>query len=158
MTKLLTAFIATTACVLVTIPATAVTTNVPFTSTVASACVLTVGTPGVMAPSAGYSTLDTQEAGGTSSIVTVISTGATFSVSADAPTAFSVAPSGANDNLAFEAKYQGNGATTIGETLGSVSTLLGLGLTTLTLDLKATKSTGVFPQGLYTTEVVVRCE
>lgn len=158
MTKLLTSLFATTACILAATPAAAVTTNVPFTSTVASACVLTVGTPGVMAPDAGYATLDTTESGGTSSVVTVISTGATFSVSADAPTTFSTAPTGANDNLTFEAKYQGTGATTIGETLGTVSTPLGLGLTTLTLDLKATKSTGVFPQGLYTTDVVVRCE
>lgn len=158
MTIRLSVLIATMTSVLAFTPAKAVTSNVPFTSAVASACVLTVGTPGVMAPDAGYSTLDSQEAGGTSSIVTVVSTGATFSVSAEAPTAFSAAPSGGNDNLTFEAKYQASGATTIGETLGNVVTPLSLGLTTLTLDLKATKSTGVFPQGLYTTDVVIRCE
>ncbi|MCB1506994.1 MAG: hypothetical protein KDJ47_18670 [Hyphomicrobiaceae bacterium] len=139
-------------------PTDAATTSVPFTSTVLSTCVLTVGTPGVLAPNSDYTVLDSQEAGGTSSIVTVTSTGASYSVSTDAPSSFNVAPTGGNDNLTFEASYQGTGATTIGSTLGTVSTLLGLGLTTVTLDLKATKSTGVFPQGAYTTEVVVRCE
>ena len=136
----------------------AATTNVPFAATVISACVLTVGTPGVMATSADYTVLDSEETGGVSGLVTIVSTGAAFAVSADAPTDFTVAPSGGGDNVTFEASYQATGATSIGETLGSVTTPLNLGLTSLTVDLKGTKSTGVFPQGVYAAEVVVRCE
>lgn len=136
----------------------AVTATVPFAGAVASTCVLTVGVPGVVAPNADFTALDSREAAGTSGTVAVLTTGTTFSLSADAPTGFNVAPTGGGDNVTFEARYQATGATTIGATLGTVTTPLNLGLTTASVDLTATKSAGVFPQGAYEADIVVRCE
>lgn len=140
------------------LPAHAADGIVPFTGLVTSTCVLTVGTPGVLGANADYSTLSSAAAGGTAGLVTALSTGTTFRVSAIAPTSFSISPDGGNDGVTFAASYQASGATSIGNTLGAVTTTLGLGLTNLTVNLDATKSSGPFPGGAYTAEVVVRCE
>ncbi len=147
-----------TACLAATAVADAATTNVPFAGTVISTCTLAIGTPGVLAPSSDYKTLGSTQPGGTSGSVTVISTGSSFRISADAPSSFAIAPADGNTNVSFVARYQATGATTIGQTIGSTATTLLPGLTTLGVDLTATKSAGVFSQGLYQTEVIVRCE
>ena len=139
-------------------PAVAANTNVPFTGTIISTCTLTVGTAGELAPNAAYSVLGSKEAGGTSGAVTIISTGATFHVTADAPSAFSQGPAGANTSTTFVAEYKATGVTSTGQLLGTTSTLVNPGVTNLQVDLTATKSAGVFGQGFYQAEVVVRCE
>lgn len=131
---------------------------VPFTGTVINSCILTVGTPGVMAPSSDYTVLGSKQAGGTSGVVTAVSTGTTFQVSVDAPSSFTLAPTGGNTSVSFATRYSGVGATNIGSTPGTTATALSSGVTVLTVDLAATKSTGVFTQGSYTAEAVVRCE
>lgn len=136
----------------------AVTDNMPFSATVLSTCTIVIATPGVMAPNAGFTVLDTEEAGGNAGTATLTTTAGTFSMSVDAPTVFSTVPTGGNDNLTFAAKYSSTGATTSSDVVGTVTTTLNPGTTTMEVDLKATKSSGVFPVGAYATTATVRCE
>ena len=136
----------------------AATANVPFTSLVLATCVLTVGTPGIMAPNALYNELDSSAAGGVPGTISALSTGTTFKVSAIAPTSFLLSPTDGNTSVAFASTYQASGATTTGTVPGVTQTTLNSGLTTLNVNLKATRSAGNFPAGAYTAEVVVRCE
>ncbi len=133
------------------------TTNVPFAAAVTSVCILSVVTPGVLATSTDFTKLDSREAAGVSGAVAIVNTGP-FSVSAEAPSAFTIAPAGGDDNVSFQAFYTASGATTAGETLGSVATPLATGITNLEVDLEAAKTGGVFAQGAYAAEVLVRCE
>lgn len=139
-------------------PARSAETIVPFTGLVLATCVLTVGTPGILGANADYSVLSSTGAGGVPGLVTVLSTGANFNVSAIAPSAFTISPEGGNDSVAFAANYQGAGATSIGNTPGATATRVNTGITALTVNLEAAKSSGPFPGGAYTAEVVVRCE
>lgn len=139
-------------------PALAQLANVPFTGAVTSTCILTVATPGILAPDAGFTSLASTNPGGLAGNVSVLSTGGAFSVSADAPTAFTSAPAGGDTGVDFFARYQGSGATTIGDTAGTTPTPVNAGLTLLSVNLLAEKSSGTFPAGAYLTEVVVRCE
>jgi hypothetical protein len=74
------------------------------------------------------------------------------------PGSFAVAPVNGNSNVSFEVSYSATGTTSTGSTLGATPTIVNPGLTTLSVDVLAQKSTGVLPQGAYQTEVVVRCE
>lgn len=150
--------LAAAACIVLPSSAGAVTGNMPFAATVLSTCTVTIATPGVLAANADFTTLDTEEAGGSGGTAAIVTTGATFAVSVDEPTSFLTAPTGGNDNLSFDAKYDATGATTVNDIVGSVASTLNPGLTTVNVDLKATKSAGVFTQGAYATEAVVRCE
>lgn len=136
----------------------AATANVPFTGLVTATCVLTVGTPGVLAPNTDFTSLNSLAAGGTPGSVSVLSTGATFKVSAIAPTVFTLAPPTGGDNVSFASTYQATGATAIGTTPGTTQTTVNAGLTNLTINLAATKSAGNFTGGAYAAEVIVRCE
>ena len=140
------------------VAAVAQTANVPFTGLVTSTCVLTVGTPGVLAANAGFTSLASVNSGGVPGTVSVLSTGSSFFVSADAPSAFTTAPSGGDANVDFSVRYQGSGATTIADTAGTTPTRVNAGVTLLTVNLTAEKSSGTFPAGAYLTEAVVRCE
>lgn len=131
---------------------------VPFTGLVTSTCVLTVGTPGVLGANSDFSVLSSSASGGVAGTVSALSTGTTFKVSAIAPTAFSIAPDGGNTGVTFAATYSGTGSTSIGTTPGDTQSTLATGVTLLTVNLEATKSSGPFPGGAYTTEVTVRCE
>ncbi len=138
--------------------ASAVDSIVPFTGVVTSTCVLTVGTPGVMSASTDFTNLSSTNAGGVAGTVAVLSTGASFKVSAISPTSFTTAPAGGGDAVSFNALYQGSGATSIGSTPGATPTTVNTGLTNLSVNLNAQKSTGTFPAGAYASEVIVRCE
>ena len=136
----------------------AVQANVPFTGIVTSTCVLTVGSPGVMSASTDFTNLSSTNSGGVAGTIAVLSTGTAFKVSAIAPTAFTTSPVGGGDAVLFNALYQGTGATSIGSTPGATATTLNTGLTNLSVNLNAQKSSGTFPGGAYATEVIVRCE
>ncbi|MGL4396484.1 MAG: hypothetical protein ACRCS9_08105, partial [Hyphomicrobium sp.] len=56
--------------------------TVPFTGVVLSTCVLTVGTPGLMAAGTDFTTLSSTNSGGTPGTIAVLSTGTNFKVSA----------------------------------------------------------------------------
>ncbi len=134
------------------------TANVPFTSVVTATCVLTVGTPGVMAANTDFTSLSSTSAGGVSGTVSALSTGTTFKVSAIAPTTFQTAPAGGGTSVDFSSVYRATGATTIGTTPGATMTTLNSGSTNIVVDLAAVKSSGTFDAGAYSAEVIVRCE
>lgn len=138
--------------------AVAATANVPFTGIVTATCVLTVGTPGVMSASTDFTSLRSTNAGGVAGTVAALSTGTTFKVSAIAPTSFTSSPAGGGDAVSFNALYTGTGATSIGSTPGATTTTLNSGLTNISVDLAAVKSSGTFNGGAYAAEVIVRCE
>lgn len=138
--------------------ANAATANVPFTGIVTATCVLTVGTPGLMGASTDFTSLSTRGTGGLAGSIAALSTGTNFKVSAIAPTAFTLAPAGGGDAVNFTASYSGTGSTTIGSTPGTTTTTLNTGLTNLSIDLAAVKSSGTFNGGAYAAEVIVRCE
>lgn len=139
-------------------PAFAADATVPFAGLVTSTCVLTVGTPGVMAASTDFRALSSTNAGGIPGTVSALSTGSSFKVSALAPTAFTTAPQGGGDAVSFHANYSATGSTSIGNTPGTTPTTLNSGLTNISVNLNAVKSAGTFNGGAYAAEVIVRCE
>ena len=136
----------------------AATGTVPFTGIVTTTCALTVGTPGIIAPSADYTSLSSTAAGGSAGTVAALATGAAFKVSTVAPSSFTAAPATGGDNVSFSSTYSGSGSTTIGSTSGASQTTLNPGVTNLNVNLSATKGSGVFAGGAYAAEVIVRCE
>lgn len=158
MRKLFFAGVATGAVFAASGPAIAVTANVPFSGLVTATCVLTVGTPGVLAPNTDFTVLSSLAAGGVPGSIAVLSTGASFKISAIAPTAFTLAPATGGDSVTFASQYQATGATTVGSTPGTTETTVNAGLTNMVVNLAATKSVGNFAGGAYAAEVVVRCE
>lgn len=136
-------------------PALAVDAGAVFTGLVTSTCALTVGTAGVMTANAGYTTLSSENAGGSRSTVAALTTGDTFNISAIAPSTFTA---GDSSNVTFATDYTLTGSTSASDILGATPTLLNVGTTTVAVDLTATKSTGNFPAGAYAATVTVRCE
>lgn len=131
------------------------TQSAVFSGTVLSTCSLTAGTPGVITSNAGSTTLSSNNSGGSGSTVTAVATGASFNVTAEVPSTFTV---GSSTNVTFAATYDLTGATSATGVSGAVQTLLGVGTTTVDVDLTATKSSGVFAAGAYSASVTVRCE
>lgn len=158
MRKYTTSIAAVSALILFQSAANAATGTVPFAGIVTATCVLTVGTPGVMSASTDFASLSSGNAGGVSGTVSALSTGTAFKVSAIAPTSFTSSPAGGGASVSFNALYKGTGATSIGSTPGATTTTLNSGLTSLSVDLSATKSVGTFDAGAYAAEVIVRCE
>jgi hypothetical protein len=126
-----------------------------FAGAVASTCVLTVGTPGIITANATFTQLDSDNAGGAESTVAALATGAGFKISALAPTAFTA---GSSTNVAFLTDYSLTGATTASNVAGATTTTLGAGLSTVSVGLEAAKSSGTFGAGAYAAAVTVRCE
>ena len=126
-----------------------------FSGTVATTCVLTVGTPGIIAANAGFTKLSSDNAGGSESTVSALSTGVGLKVSAIAPSAFTTGPATADT---FVAKYSLTGATSASSVAGATQTTLTAGVTGISVGLEADKSTGTFGAGVYTAAVTVRCE
>lgn len=128
----------------------AATGTAAFTGTIASTCILTAGTPGVIAPNADYTNLSSTNAGGSVSTVTALATGAVFKVSTDAPTGVTA------DTLT--SSYSLSGSTTSGSVSGSTLTTLNPGSTAVAVNMSAVKTSGHFNAGAYTGLVTVRCE
>ena len=128
----------------------AATGTASFAGTITSTCILTSGTPGVIAPNADYTGLSSTNAGGSVSTVTALSTGAAFKVSTDAPTGVTA------DTLT--SSYSLSGSTTSGSVSGSTLTTLNPGSTAVAVNMSAVKTSGHFAAGAYTGLVTVRCE
>ncbi|MFC6490537.1 hypothetical protein [Nitratireductor sp. GCM10026969] len=150
--------VAATALAASTLPGLAADGTVLFNASVLSTCLITIGTPGVMTASADYTELSSLEAGGASGTATILTTAAGYEVSTSAPVAFVSAPAGGDDSVTFASSYSASGVTSLTDVVGSVTSVLGLGLTNLDVDLTATKSAGAFPAGSYVAEVTVTCE
>lgn len=132
--------------------------NAIFNGLVTATCAVTIGLPGVLDVNAGSTVLSSQQGIGSAATVAILATGDIFSVSTDAPSAFTVAPTGGSDNVTFATTYSGTGGTTIAETNGTTSTSLNTGLTNVSVNMSATKTSGAFNAGNYTGLVTVRCE
>jgi hypothetical protein len=126
-----------------------------FAGAVASTCVLTVGTPGVLTANTGFTQLASGNVGGLKSTVVALATGATLKVSAIAPQTFTT---GISTNVAFVADYSLTGATTASNVAGATTTTLGTGASTVSVGLTANKTSGTFEAGAYAAAVTVRCE
>jgi hypothetical protein len=139
-----------------TLPANAA--DIPFNGTVVASCVLTVGTPGILAVNSDSTILGSQQSGGLAGSANALTTGTGYSVSVSSPASFTLGPADASDNVTFSSSYQGSGATNFSQTSESTSTSLNLGLTTIGVDLTATKTSGIFSAGNYTAATTVTCE
>jgi hypothetical protein len=133
----------------------AVDANAVFTGLIANTCALTVGTPGTLTPNSGFSSLSSDNAGGSKSTVTALVTGGTFNISAIAPGTFTL---GNNTNVTFATDYSLSGAATANDVPGATTTPISSGVTGVSVDLAATKSSGTFSAGAYAATVIVRCE
>jgi len=142
----------------VSTPAAAVTGTVTFSGVVTETCTINVDSPGTLVANTDLTTLSTNEAGGTAGVATIQTTGSSFSVSAAAPAVFTSAPAGGDENVTFATLYSATGATNLADVVGDTPSALAQGTTTLSVDLTATKSSGSFPAGNYTADVVVTCE
>lgn len=136
----------------------AATGDVLFNGTVSNTCAITVNAPGALATNVGQTVLGSQEAGGSAGSATIVATSASYSVSADAPTAWGSFPTGGDTSVTFAANYATTGDTTIAQTAGGTTTSLNTGTTDVTVNMAATKSAGSFPTGTYAATVVLRCE
>lgn len=136
----------------------AVTANVEFTANIGGACVLLVANNGLLAADTGFTVLSSSQLGGVAASVTATTTDASFDFSASTPSSFTTAPSGGDTNVTFATTYSGVGTTIIPSTPGATTTPLNFGVTVLSINLSATKSSGVFPAGSYQADVTATCE
>jgi hypothetical protein len=151
---------ASVAALLVPASAFAATGNIPFSGSVANTCVITVGSSGTLGVSTDFATLGSSEAGGALGSANVLATGAGFSLSADAPTAWDSAPATGGTNVSFAATYAATGPTTIPTTNGGTLTALNRGNHSVSVGMTAQKTVlgETFESGSYDATVVLRCE
>ncbi|MDS1135633.1 hypothetical protein [Nitratireductor indicus] len=131
---------------------------VPFRGEVMSTCAITVDRAGTLAISPDYTILSSTQSGGMAGQVSILASGVGYSVSTSAPASFSSAPPTGNSHVTFASIYSASGATTALNVPGTTMTPLVSGLTDLSVDLTATKSSGVFQSGTYAADVIVTCE
>jgi hypothetical protein len=151
--------LAAAAFLLVPAPVNSATTGALFSGSILSTCVLVAGTPGIIAPNADFTGLSSHNGGGLASLVNVVTTGSGFDITTEAPTAFTLAPAGADTNTTFSSTYALSGSTTATEVDGATPATLNTGASLVTVNMAAAKSSGVFPASpTYTAVVTVRCE
>ena len=150
-------YLVAAAAVAVSGTAIAATGNVPFNGTVTDTCIVTVGSPGTIAPNTGYTVLGSKEAGGAAGTATILATGNAFNLTAEAPSAWTAAPASASA-ATFAAEYDLSGANTASNVAGGTGTTLAFGTTNVSVDLTATLPTGTYEAGTYAATVTVRCE
>jgi len=137
----------------------AATTGALFSGAILSTCILVAGTPGIITANADYTAMSSHNGGGSASFVTATATGSSFDITTEAPSAFTLAPAGANTGTTFSSSYALSGATTASEVDGATPGGLNVGISTVTVHMAATKSADAFPASLtYTAIVTVRCE
>lgn len=134
--------------------------NIPFNGSVASSCIITVGSSGTLAANTDFTVLSSEETGGAAGTATILATGGGFSIRADAPASFSSGPTSANDNVTFAANYAVTGANTIAKTDGGTATVLNRGASNVSINMSGTKNGAgeSFEAGTYAATVVLRCE
>lgn len=122
---------------------------------VLSSCALTLGSNGVLAASTDATSLSSKNSGGAPAGLLLLATGA-FKLEVDTLSSFALAPTnGQPDSL--DVTFNTTGVTVVtGRAAGSALNL-SAGLTNVTIDTVATKSSGIFPAGAYRADVVTRC-
>ncbi|MFP1633224.1 hypothetical protein ACLB6G_15950 [Zhengella sp. ZM62] len=133
------------------------TGNIPFNGSVTDTCVITVGSAGTIMPNTAYTVLSSKEAGGAAGTATILATGNGYSVSADAPSAWSAAPA-STPATTFAAEYDLSGANSATNVSGNTQTAISHGSTSVNIDLTASLPSGTYESGTYAATVVLRCE
>ncbi|MEM6849569.1 MAG: hypothetical protein AAF580_16130 [Pseudomonadota bacterium] len=137
--------------------AAAQTGDILFNGTVAGACTIVTDNNGTLGLNGLSTVLASTETGGAAGQATVTTNDGSFSVSIDNITSFTTGPGDADTNTTFATTYDASGATTATGVTGSTSTSLGAGVTTLSVDASATKTSGTFSAGSYQLTATVRC-
>ncbi len=138
------------------LPAYAVTGDVQFDAVVNNTCTIAVGPAGVLDTNVGQTVLSSSTGAGAAGTAIITATSAAYSVNVNAPAAFTTAPVGGGTNVTFAANYATAGATTLAS--GTGARPLNTGVSNVTVNMSATKSSGSFPTGTYAAVVVLRCE
>ncbi len=131
--------------------------DVPFSGNVSASCTLTVDSNGTLAANTAATVLGSAEAGGVRGQVTAAAVGTGFTLSVANPTGFTANPTGGDTDVAFSSIYSATGATTVSDVAGGSGSALNSGTSVATIGMTATKSSGIFPPGAYSSVVVVTC-
>jgi hypothetical protein len=129
-----------------------------------AACTIVIDASGLMVSNPTIDRLSSTGAGGSSARATVTTSSVLcsilgllncYQVSVVAPTGFQAAPAGGGTGVTFTSSYQVGGGSLL---LGLIPTTLLNGTYTVTTDLTASRSSGVFPAGDYEAVSTLRCE
>ena len=133
------------------------TGDVQFNGLILDSCTVLVLTAGTLAVNTDGDLLSSENLGGLPGTATVTSTGLGYDLSISAPTGFDSAPTDGGTNTTFDASFSSLGTTI--DPLVEVGDLLslGLGISTLTINASAEKSTGIFPAGTYEMTATLTC-
>lgn len=129
----------------------------PCAAQIVGICTLLVTSGGTLAPNTAYTQLSSANSGGSPGTVNATVIGAAMTLQLTGPSNFTSAPSGGNSNVSFATQYSATGATVIASTGSLAPRTIALGLTFLSINLTATKSSGIFPAGSYAADVTVSC-
>lgn len=135
----------------------AATQGVIFNGSVASVCVLTVGSNGTMTVSPNLQSLSSHNSGGTAGTANLATTGG-VTLSVDSAVTGVTTPAADSGTIAWTPTYAVSGAHNFPEG-GASHTLTGPGTSVVTVNLAGTKTgTDTFVAGNYQATVTVRCE
>lgn len=129
--------------------------TVTFSGVVLNTCILTLTTPGVLGVDGEGTRLSSEDTGGVAAIMAVVSTGTAPSLNFSAPTL--TGPNGWSGTPTVGLKLSSLSGATQAYTSGAFTTRLGQLLDTLTLNARATNSSG-FASGSYTIASTVTCQ
>lgn len=144
-------------CSLLSASAASAQTVVTFEGLVVPSCILTVTTPGVLAMNTAGTQLGSENTGGISAILGVVSTGGSPTITFTAPT-MSVKPAGYSTTPTVSVKYTSpGGANQAYTTGGSQYTSTNPLGDTITLNAKAADNNG-FVAGTYRVQTTATCQ
>lgn len=129
--------------------------DVPFNGVILPTCTVIAGSPGTLVANPQADVLTSLD--GISGSAAVTATGLGYEINVDPPFSFDQAPASGGTDTAFEATYQASGVTVAAQTNAGVPLTVLLGLTTLTIDATARRTSGTFPAGTYRLITTVRC-
>ncbi|WP_298914972.1 hypothetical protein [uncultured Algimonas sp.] len=128
-----------------------------FTGEITASCVINVMTSGQLGVSADHLKMSSKEIGGVSGVAEITTNITGSQIQIVNPSAFTVAPSGADTGSLFSTEYTLTGVTMGTMADGAVATTLLPGVTAMTLNVEAARSDTLYPVGNYTLSPTVRC-
>ncbi|GGX72572.1 hypothetical protein GCM10011309_23660 [Litorimonas cladophorae] len=138
-------------------PAMAVDQGITFTGLITEQCAVLLGVPGTLGVSPDQTILSSEESGGNAGTAIVTTNGLGSNIQVVVPTSFAIGPASADDNVTFAGDYDLSGSTILSDIVGSTTSALSLGVTTISVHASATKTTGTFEAGTYQMVPIVRC-
>lgn len=129
--------------------------TVRFGAAVSNSCTLTTVSDGILRPNVASQNLASTNSGGRASRLVANTSSRGFRVRTIAPTAFTV---GNSTSTRFAARYTVSGATVVNNVVGTIVSTLNRGINNIAVNLTATRTTGIFPNGTYEAVVIVRCD